>query len=269
MSRRPLFLISICTLLIFYVLNLLKIPLLPESREEEALASRISSGAFVTVSGTVREASDRGDYSVFILNNADCTADEKTCKIRGVRITESSGTRLRVGSRVSLSGILKPVQGATNDGQFDSASYYRVQDIGYTMKDPEILSVSSSCDYLREWLARLRSRANARILRAFPSDVSGILCAMLTGDRTHLEPDTRDLWQTGGITHMLAISGLHLSILGMALYRLLKKLRLPEQPAGILSLLVLLSYTILTGMSVSSLRAFLMFSLFLLSKAVG
>ncbi len=269
MSRRPLFLISICVLLIFYILNLLHVPLLPESREEKALSSRISAGAYVTVSGTVRESTDRGDYGVLLLKNTSCILNENTFSITGIRITQSTYSHLKVGCFVTLSGILKPVQGATNDGQFDLASYYRVQGIDYTMKDPEILSIGSSYAPVREGLASLREQANTWILQAFSSDVSGILCAMLTGDRTYLEPDTRDLWQSGGITHMLAISGLHLSILGMGLYKLLKRLRLPEQPAGILSLLLLLSYTILTGLSVSSLRAFLMFSLFLLSKSVG
>ena len=52
---------------------------------------------------------------------------------------------------------------------------------------------------------------------------AGILCAMLLGDRSLLSDDMRSLYQRNGISHIMAISGLHISIFGMTLFGLLKR----------------------------------------------
>ena len=46
---------------------------------------------------------------------------------------------------------------------------------------------------------------------------------MVVGDREFLDAETKRLYQIGGLSHILAISGLHISVIGMALYRMLKK----------------------------------------------
>lgn len=59
---------------------------------------------------------------------------------------------------------------------------------------------------------------------------------MVLGDKQDLDPEMRMRYQLAGIVHILAISGLHISILGMGLYNLLKKQALvsglPEFFAG-------------------------------------
>lgn len=59
---------------------------------------------------------------------------------------------------------------------------------------------------------------------------------MTLGDKQELDPETQMRYQLAGIIHILAISGLHISILGMGLYNLLKKMGLGIWPAGIFSL---------------------------------
>ena len=74
-----------------------------------------------------------------------------------------------------------------------------------------------------------------------------IFCAMTLGDKQELDPEIQMRYQLAGIIHILAISGLHISILGMGLYNLLKKMGLGIWPAGIFSLGVMLQYGIMTG----------------------
>ena len=75
------------------------------------------------------------------------------------------------------------------------------------------------------------------------------------------------LYRLGGVSHILAISGLHITLLGVGFYQLLRKLRLPLRASGLLAALFLIAYAILTGGSVATLRALIMFLLYLLSKA--
>ena len=63
----------------------------------------------------------------------------------------------------------------------------------------------------------------------------GAFEAIVLGDKTNLDPELKMRYQMAGIIHILAISGLHISLLGMGLYNLLKKNRsgyLAGRPAG-------------------------------------
>lgn len=64
-------------------------------------------------------------------------------------------------------------------------------------------------------------RANDVIRHSIRDD--GVLSAMLLGEKGALDAEIKSLYQRAGIAHVLAISGLHISLLGMGLYRLLRK----------------------------------------------
>lgn len=70
---------------------------------------------------------------------------------------------------------------------------------------------------------------------------------MLLGEKSGLEQDVKMRYQMAGMIHILAISGLHISVLGMGLFSLLKKLSLGNVPAGLISLCVILQYGMLTA----------------------
>ena len=92
---------------------------------------------------------------------------------------------------------------------------------------------------------------------------------MVLGDKQDLDPEMRMRYQLAGIVHILAISGLHISILGMGLYNLLKKIGLGIWPAGIFSLGVMLQYGIMTGGSISTMRAVTMFLIAMGARITG
>ena len=52
---------------------------------------------------------------------------------------------------------------------------------------------------------------------------SGTINAMVLGEKADLRPETRELYKDSGISHILAISGLHISIIGMMVFGLLRK----------------------------------------------
>ena len=97
----------------------------------------------------------------------------------------------------------------------------------------------------------------------------GIILAMLLGEKGFLDNKIKQLYQIGGISHILAISGLHLSLLGMGLFHLIRKLRCNIKFASLLSLGILFLYGYLTGFGVSTKRAFLMIVLSLLASVLG
>lgn len=71
----------------------------------------------------------------------------------------------------------------------------------------------------------LRRHIISAIRRALPDKSAGMLCAMLLGDTDYLDDDIVDNFRTTGIAHLLAVSGLHMSLLTYALSHLLRKLK--------------------------------------------
>ena len=67
------------------------------------------------------------------------------------------------------------------------------------------------------------------------------------------------LYQKNGISHLLAISGLHISMIGISMYRILRKCKLTFWEAGIPSGILLLIYGTMTGFRISTIRAVCMF----------
>ena len=88
-----------------------------------------------------------------------------------------------------------------------------------------------------------------------------MLGAMLLGDKTGLDPELKDIYQKSGMAHLLAVSGLHVSIFGMSLYRLLRRMGLSYPASGIPAGLLVLLYGSFTGMGTSTARAAVMFLL--------
>lgn len=92
---------------------------------------------------------------------------------------------------------------------------------------------------------------------------------MLLGEKSELDQDLKLRYQMAGMVHILAISGLHISILGMGLFSLLKRIGLGNAGAGLVSLCVMLQYGMLTGGSVSAMRAVCMFVLNVGARVLG
>ena len=92
---------------------------------------------------------------------------------------------------------------------------------------------------------------------------------MLLGEKSNLEEERKLRYQMAGMIHILAISGLHISILGMGLFSFLKKAGLGNGGAGFLALFIMLQYGMLTGGSISAMRSVCMFVLAVGAKITG
>ena len=93
--------------------------------------------------------------------------------------------------------------------------------------------------------------------------------AMVLGEKYLLGDEINSLYQENGISHILAISGLHISLVGAAVYFCLRKLRLGLIVSTLLSLIFIYSYGVLTNFSVSTNRAVVMYSVMLIAKIIG
>lgn len=180
-------------------------------------------------------------------------------KIESVICYLENGWEPRMGSYVRLQGKLYAFDQATNPGEFDARQYYQILGIQAKIQNAVILEEGASYDKFREGLYWLRSYLSALLDVCFEEKDASIMKAVLLGEKGGLDEETKQLYQLNGIIHILSISGLHISMIGMFFYKIMHKTGCPEIICVILSVGFMYCYGIMTGMSISAYRAIVMF----------
>lgn len=174
----------------------------------------------------------------------------------------------KIGSYVTVRGKLELFARARNPGEFDSRSYYRGQGVDCRMYGEDVEISGGDVSPLPELLRQIREKAKQNIMRSAAED-AGIFSAAVLGDKKALDSQIKDLYQKNGIAHLLAISGLHLSIIGMGGYKLLRKAGLGYKGAGLAGAAFIFCYGAMTGGSPSVVRAVVMMITGFLASYLG
>lgn len=169
----------------------------------------------------------------------------------------------RAGSYVRVFGEVSPFLQATNPGEFDTAAYYRRKDCLFALRKTKITAQTKNYGRLEEFLSQLRYESEALFRKLLGEKNGATASAMVLGRKKGMDSEVKALYQGAGISHLLAISGLHLSLIGAGLFGLLKKVRFPVTLSAGISTWILIVYAQLTGMGISTRRALVMFLLFL------
>jgi competence protein ComEC len=171
------------------------------------------------------------------------------------------------GDEVRGAFRLRPPGRFLTPGAFDYAGYLATQGIfleGWTREPVEVVPGSRGSPWL-ESIFRLRTLLLTRLDGALPPRQAGLLKAMVLGDRSGLSPEMNQAFLDSGTYHILAISGLNVSLLAGALFGLLRLLRTSPRVAALLSAVVVTGYAGLAGASASVVRAAVMADAFLLA----
>ena len=162
------------------------------------------------------------------------------------------------GMKILCTGELERFEPARNEGEFDYRLYYRSRDICCRMSAKKAEITEHSVWLLQAVTYRIREQAKKLLEQYCTETDAGLLAAVLLGDKTRMNEEINELYQKNGIAHLLAVSGLHISLIGMGVYRLLRRLGLGFGAAGFWAGGLLFVYGTMTGFGPSVFRACLM-----------
>ncbi len=120
--------------------------------------------------------------------------------------------------------------------------------------------------------SRLQAFVDSRASRRLPQELrlsgedAAMLNAMLFGDRTHLTHALRNAFERTGTFHLFVVSGLHVALLAAGVFWFLRRMRVAEAPAVLLTILCAAAYAELTGFGVPAQRALLMTAIYLMAR---
>ena len=227
------------------------------------------NGEKVTVTGHVYRKDTKYFYLDSVLIQIQAAGQQQNISFRDNLICEYTEMPPKLGSSVNVIGIFHCFSHATNPGEFDSATYYQSLGIGGKLREITVLTEGGSYSVWQESLFELREYFRGRLYRILPEKEAAIMAAMLLGDKSELDEETKRLYQDNGIIHILSISGLHITIIGMSIYKMLRRMGVPVGIAAAVGGSVTVCYGVLTGMSISACRAIGMFLIKMLGEIVG
>lgn len=166
---------------------------------------------------------------------------------------------VKLGQRVSCTAHIWKPDEATNPGQFNFSNYLRINGLrGYATAEIENASFSAPSLRISDERKLIKAAIGTRIERLFPRN-TGVAKAFLIGERNELSSEERLAYNKSGAAHLLAISGMHISILAGVISWLLGRF-MRRKNAFFLTLFLLFAYGALIGFSSTLLRAILMFA---------
>ncbi|MEH7223186.1 DNA internalization-related competence protein ComEC/Rec2 [Bacillus sp. JJ1566] len=215
-----------------------------------------------TINAEIIESPDiNGDKLSFIANTSK---DEKLLMVYYIE-TEFEKIQLskslQMGLVCTFKGTLKEPQGSRNPHSFDYQKYLYTQGIHWIFEVNII--TPEKCDpqekwSMSRWLLKIRETGIRQIDSHFEGSTAGIIQALIYGERMNIETDIVNSYQSLGLIHLLAISGIHVSLMTGMFYFLCIRFGLTRESTAILLLCLLPAYILIAGGSPSVIRSVLM-----------
>lgn len=229
----------------------------------------------VTCVGRIEEIQIKRSGKALVLGDVKAVNTEtgENLSAKNILIFQSSETTLnlefQIGNIISVQGKYSTYENASNPGEFDEKLYYESRGISGNVFAESFDVADDRIDRIRQGLFVLRQKAMDQLLAAMEEADAGVLGAMILGEKTYLPADRKEMFQQTGIGHILAISGLHISLLGAGLFAFLRNYVLPMKKAVIVTIVFLLFYGQFTGFPVATARAVRMMCLALFARYTG
>lgn len=262
MKKRPL--CAICIL--FLVIQSIRVLFSGvEEMQPSALEKVVSYGEKqVELAGTVYRIEEKKKVTAVFLKDSTVSVADQMLNESEILVyisqneTERS-TEIKIGNRAAASGEAEVFEPARNPGNFDQKTYYLRQGIHVLVWAEQFRILSHDKKPVRQFLSEVRGRWNELLLRHLGDYYGGTMSAILLGEKSGLDAGMKTMYQKSGISHLLAISGLHMTFLGMGIYNLLRKAGCGFTISGLTGGVLLILYSLMIGAGVSSLRALIMF----------
>ncbi len=241
------------------------------------------AGERLTLEGSiVAEPVVYSERTVYLLAVENIKLDGQDYPAEGrVRLTAgyppSQGKSFLYGERVRVTGRLIFPTGSRNPGSFARHKFLLAQGAGaqlyISLGQGKVLASNSNDSAWQSSFMSLVYRLKSRTLTAFQdvlgTEESALLGGILFGLRSGLQERVAENFRGAGVAHLLAVSGLHVGLVAILVFKLLGWLKVKEDYRYLGSIPVVLLFVFFTGFRPAVLRALLMFFALVGGKLLG
>lgn len=239
-----------------------------ETAFREEYLSKMKDGHQITVWGEVKKTEFGEKRNSIYLSDCYIYQNGETRRCNDV-IVYSSKDQFEIGTIHKITGKIYMFATARNEGGFDSRRYYQSLKIDFAVEEEQSQELAKQRNPVKRAILEWKAQMKAAYSQCASAKTAGFLTGMILGDRSGLDKELKNLFTDGGLAHILAISGLHVSIIGRGCYRIARKRGIGFAGAGILAGGLLLAYGFLVGNGMSAVRAIGMMLLFFAAQILG
>lgn len=238
--------------IIFIIIGISRVLILNVSNKKYDREHRLKSGAYLKEYLVEVKSTKLKDMELLIETNRF--------------IFKTNNISIKKGDKLIVSGKLENIETPSNFGDFDSKLYYKSKNIDYILSPKKI----SIFERGKDIFILIKEKLKKKLKYSLNEKEYGLMIAILLGDREGLDKDLYDLFKNNGIAHILAISGLHISLIGLGVYNILRKnLKFSYFYSGFVSTIFLFVYANIVGDSAGVYRAVTMLILVFISSCRG
>ena len=132
-----------------------------------------------------------------------------------ILIYEDSFQKIPIGKTITLKGTIKEFERARNPGNFDQRLSYAKENISGYIWCEEMIEIAGEEDRFREALFQWKEIWKQKLLEQMSETSGPVLSAILLAEKGEMDDSVKELYQKNGMGHILAISGLHISFIGL------------------------------------------------------
>ena len=237
------------------------------SKEQEKKWNARNNLPFRKVQVLLKKASEAGSNPLESSPDSSCPATSPFSE--SSPFPSSPESPFYPGDRVLFRGKFMELSPTMNEGEFSFLQHLKSEGIeAFFLANRVEIQEKDSAPFLK-LLYKIRREAAHDLEILYPKTQSDFLKSLFLGEKAALSKEERNLYQEAGIAHILAVSGLHLSLVGGACFILLRIVNMEISHASLISSFFVFSFALFTGASGSTLRAMIMFFITFLGKNLG
>lgn len=211
----------------------------------------------ISIIGTIVSAPQEKEYKTkYILKIDTINSNKKYKNTKVILYTKKGKETLKYGDKIELVGNFKLAQERRNPGGFDYRFYLKTKKIYgiVTTKNTKRLKENNVniISMIANKTANVIKNQSKKLLE---NKKACLLIGLLIGDTDEIDEETKEDFRNSNLTHMLAVSGLHVSYVLLAVNYIITKVKIHKKLSKIIVMLLILFFILVTGATPSVLRA--------------
>ncbi len=236
--------------------------------ESERVAIALE-GRLVHASGIVDDISETnsGKYRIRLTNAFFYNDSINVHSSLACFLYINSRPMVEYGDSLEVYGTFLQFQKKRNPGQFNLRQFYQRKGIFGLLLPEDGLEIIVRRNHRKSFqglVYDIRNRISAIFYRCLHRNDAGLLTALILGDKSGLDPALKSQFQSIGVVHVLAVSGLHVGYIVLILSTIVSLMKIPWGYDKIVIMIGLLFYAGITGFTPSVSRACLMAGLYMI-----
>lgn len=252
------------------------------THEKESAFSAFS-GHYVTASAVLKSDPRIGRNEASLYDILTYTAEITSLEFDGRKYSPHQPIKLTLydsdresayqyGDTIRLDGVINELKTASSLGEYDNSAVWKADGIFYEMSLDWDQSAFVSKDLSKSpenYLYTFRSRLKQNADSVLSGEEAALVKALILGDRSTLSDDEYSAFKASGLAHVLAVSGLHVSILLSIVIGFLSLLRFRKLLRNLIAAVFLLLFMLVAGASPSVVRAVVCAVIYLAAESLG